>query len=173
MKQATDKVLDNFPILKDKIPNYESVLLEENTLEQLNNTEQVFLKMIWFFENPTRNNFNLYDLLEYLDQDWIPFALESIITFFYKDTYLTSQPSFSIITDDTEYMNQTNFVDFLNENKKKHGKNFSRAMLNSYLNRESIPRPDIELAGTKFWLKETCESYLYSITQTPKDNMQD
>lgn len=168
MKQATVKILEYFPNLKNKMPNYDSVLLEERTLEELNSTEQVFLKMIWFFESPSKNNFNLYDLLKYIDQEWISFALECIVTFFHKDTYLDVKTNFSIITDETEYMNQTNFVDFLNENKEKHGKNFSRAMLNSYLSRETIPSPDIELAGSKYWLKETCEEYLSSISEEPK-----
>jgi len=173
MKQATTKILASFPNLKDKIPNYDSVLLEERTLKELNSTEQVFLKMIWFFENPSQNNFNLYDLLKYIDQEWLSFSLECIVTFFYKDTYLGGKPNFSIITGETEYMNQKNFVDFLNENKEKHGKNFSRAMLNTYLSRGTIPSPDIELAGNKYWLKETCERYLRSITNRPKDLRQD
>lgn len=173
MKHATAKVLESFPILKDEIPNSDSILIEERTLEKLNNTEQVFLKLIWFFENPSKNHFNLYDLLKYIDQSWLSFSLECIVTFFYKDTYLDGKPDFSIINEDTEYMNQTNFVDFLNENKEKHDKNFSRAMLNSYLSRETIPLPDIELSGNKYWLKETCEEYLNSIAIHPKGSKQD
>lgn len=153
-------------MLKDKIPNHDSILLEEQTLNELNETEQVFLKMIWFFESPSKNNFNLYDLLKYIDKDWLSFALECIVTFFYKDNYFESKPDFSIITSDTEYLNQTNFTNFLNEHKNAHGKNFSRAMLNSYLNRGIIPEPDLELAGTKYWLKETCEEYLSSLSDS-------
>ncbi|MFG6121126.1 hypothetical protein [Thalassobacillus sp. B23F22_16] len=169
MKKATEKIINYFPSLKDNIPDCDSILLEEQTLQELSDTEQVFLKMIWFFEQPSQNNFNLYDLLEYLDQDWLSLALESIMTFFYKDNYFGDNPGFSLITDESDYMNQTNFANFLNEHKKLHGRNFSRPMLNSYLNRGIIPTPDLELAGTKYWLKETCESYLNSIANQSKD----
>jgi len=164
MKHATKKVLDFFPILTEKVPNYDSVLLEETTLNELNDTEQVFLKLIWFFEKPTQNNFNLYDLLQYIDKDWLPFALECIVTFFYKDNYFENNRNFSIITNDTEYLNQANFTKYLNEHKDAHEKKFSRAMLNTYLNRGIIPEPDLEIAGTKYWLKETCEKYLKEIS---------
>lgn len=164
MKKASKKIISYFPYLEKFIPNNESVLLEQQTLDKLNDTEKVFLKLIWFFEKPTQNNFNLYDLLQYIDKDWLPFALECIVTFFYKDNYFENNRNFSIITNDTEYLNQANFTKYLNEHKDAHEKKFSRAMLNTYLNRGIIPEPDLEIAGTKYWLKETCEKYLKEIS---------
>lgn len=160
MKQSTKKILEFFPILENKIPNDKSVLLEQQMLDQLNSTEAVFLKMAWFFEKPYENNFNLFDLFKGVDKDWLSFALECISIFFYKDNYFSSYSSFSIITGEDEYLNQSDFADFLNENKEKHGKNFSRQMVNIYLKRKVIPEPDLEIAGSKFWLKESCVEYL-------------
>lgn len=163
MKYSTRKILEFFPMLKDKIPNHDSILLEEQTLNELNETEQVFLKMIWFFESPSKNNFNLYDLLKYIDKDWLSFALECIVSFFENDTYLLKDAHFSIIKEGNDYMNQTRFADFLNEHKSLHGKNFSRAMLNTYLKRGVIPEPDLIIGNTKYWEKDTCRDYLDKI----------
>lgn len=164
MKVATKKIIEYFPYLEKLIPDSESVILEQQTLDNLNDTEQVFLKMIWFFERPDDNNFNLYDLLRYIDKDWLSFALESIVVYFSDDTYLIDEPTFSLITDDKVYLNQNNFTNFLNENKEKHGRKFSRPMLNTYLKRGVIPNPDLTISDTKYWLKETCEKYLDSIS---------
>lgn len=160
MKQSTKNILNSFPVLEDKIPNDESVLLEEQVLNQLNDTEQVFLKLVWFFEKPYENNFNLFDLFNQIDKDWLSLALESITIFFYKDNYFEDNTSFLILTEQDEYLNQSDFADFLNENKEAHGKKFSRPMVNTYLKRGLIPSPDIEIAGAKYWLKETCAEYV-------------
>lgn len=164
MKKASKKIINYFPYLEKYIPNSESVLLEQQTLDKLNDTEQIFLKLIWFFEMPDENNFNLYDLLKHIDQSWLSFALECIFIYFSEDTYLMSEKTFSVITEDKIYFNQTDFANFLNDNKEKHGKNFSRAMLNTYLKRGVVPIPDINIANNKYWLKETCEKYLKEIS---------
>lgn len=164
MKKATSKVIKEFPHLKEFLPNSESVLLEQQTLDKLNDTEQVFLKMIWFFERPHDNNFNLYDLLQYIDKDWVSFALECIFIYFEKDTYLVDNPTFSVVTEDSTYYNQSDFVNYLNDNKDKHKRSFSRPMLNVYLKRGNIPSPDLVIADTKYWLKETCTAYVESIS---------
>lgn len=166
MRKTTSKVVEMFPALEKHIPDYDSVLLEQQTLNQFNDVEQVFLKLIWFFENPNEYNFNLFDLYRSLDDDWLSFALECIVSFFENDTYLLKETQFSLVKESNDYLNQTRFADFLNEHKSLHGKNFSRAMLNSYLNRGIIPEPDLELAGTKYWLKETCEEYLSSLSDS-------
>jgi len=163
MKKTTEKVIEMFPALEKHIPDYDSVLLEQQTLNQFNDVEQVFLKLIWFFENPNEYNFNLFDLYRSLDDDWLSFALECIVSFFENDTYLLKDAHFSIIKEGNDYMNQTRFADFLNEHKSLHGKNFSRAMLNTYLKRGAIPEPDLIIGNTKYWEKDTCQDYLEEI----------
>jgi len=164
MKRATKKIIDFFPHLEKHIPDSESVILEQQTLDNLNETEQVFLKMIWFFERPKDNNFNLYDLLEHIDKDWLSFALECIFIYFSEDTYLMDESKFSIVTENSIYLNQSDFVEFLNKHKKSHGMNFSRAMLHTYFKRGLIPKPDLTVANNRYWLKETCNLYLDSIS---------
>ena len=166
MKKSTEMILKHFPILENHINDSGSAVLRDSILTELNSTERTFLCLAWFFENPDIESFNLETLYKNLDNDWLSIALELIVYFFANDTYLINEPTFSLVTEKSEYLNQANFTKFLNEHKNVHGKNFSRAMLNSYLNRGIIPEPDLELAGTKYWLKETCEEYLSSLSDS-------
>lgn len=165
MKQSTESIIHKFPVLEKYIPDREDVILENQVLENLDDTEQIFFKLICFFEKPNDNHFDLWDLFKTIDKDWLPFALECIITFFKNDTYLMedTRSTFNIIKEDIEYLNQTDFAHFLNEHKKEHGMNFSRPMINTYLKRGKVPPPDLTINKNKYWLKETCERYLHTI----------
>src|SRR5699024_619438 len=92
--------------------------------------------------------------------DWLSFALECINFFFSEDTYLLKEKKFSIITEDSTFYNRSDFANFLLEHYDKHGINFSRQMINTYLKRGRIPEPDIVIGKTKYWQKETCNQYL-------------
>ena len=156
MKVATKQIVDKFPMLKTKLPDHESVLLSEETLKHLSDTEQFFLRMAWFFENPRKENFNLNTLFDQIDEEWLSFALESINVFFKRDTYLLDQTDFSIITEDSMYYSQSDFATYLNE----HGFNYSRPKINTYKSRGTIPPPDITVSNVPYWELSTCESYL-------------
>jgi len=153
---ATGVILNAFPMLKDHVPNGESVLLTDDSLSKLGPTQQTFLRLIWFFENPSQENFNLEALYKELDQDWLPFALEAIYTFFKKDTYLLQQSRSMLVKEDNEFLNQTQFARFLND----HGFNYTRGKFNVYLSRGKLPEPDLKVADTPYWEIATCKSYL-------------
>jgi len=161
MKQATKRILEYFPMLEKYLPSNENTILSDNALSQVSEVEQVFLRLTWFFENPEKENFNLETLYKQLDNDWLEFALEVILTFFKEDTYLIQNPSHSIITDGDYYMNQSRFAEFLNEN----GLKYDRSKLNVYLDRGIVPKPDIIISGTMYWERSTCEKFLYEQTK--------
>lgn len=151
MKNATKIIIEELPIFKKYVE------LDEN---ELNKEEKTLLKLITFFENTPENNFNLLDLYLNLSDEWLELSLKAIQTFFEKDTYLLSsnKNNHSIIAND--YLNQKDFVDFLNEK----GINFSEAKMSMYVKREVMPEPDLIISNKRFWLKETCEKYLQHLT---------
>lgn len=166
MKKSSTMILDKFPFFEKHLNDYDSTILTDNALSEYSKTEQVFLRLLWFFENPDNENFNLESLYKHLSDGWLSFALESIVIFFKEDTYLMKKPSFSLVTEKSAYYNQSDFVRFLNENKHLHELNFSRPMFNTYLKRGHIPEPDLVVGGSKYWTKESCETYLNQISMS-------
>jgi len=164
MKQSTQLIVEQFPVLRDQLIKNESVILTDQVLSNLNQVESVFLRLAWFFENPNEQNFNLETLYKELDNDWLEMALEAIYIFFREDTYLISEPTHSIITEGDYYMNQSRFADFLQEN----GLNYDRSKLNVYLQRGIVPEPDITISGTEYWEKRNCERFLEEQLQKGK-----
>lgn len=155
-KIATNKIIAELPALEKILIAKEGGHSKEESSSELSDVEQVFLDLALFFENASEENFNLANLYKHLDNDWLEFALESIQTFFYKDTFLIQYPTHSIITEDDHYMNQSKFADFLNEN----GLKYDNAKLSVYISRGVIPEADITISGTKYWLRSTCETFL-------------
>ena len=160
MKKSTQIILNYFPMLEKHITYSGSAVLRDRVLTDLDEQQKTFLCLMWFFENPNEESFNLESIYKNLDDEWLSLALESIILFFSKDTYLIKNPTFSFVTEKSEFFNQTEFVRFLDENKHLHGRNFSRPMLNTYLKRGDIPSPDLVVGNSKFWERETCEKYV-------------
>lgn len=156
MKHATQEVIFYFPVLESYLTDRESVILSNEALSNMSDAEEVFLRLIWFFENPNQGNFNLESLYQKLDNDWLEFAIEVIDLFFKKDTYLIEKPTTSFISEKKVYYNQKEFADFLTE----HGVPFSRPKLNTYMNRNKLPQPDLVVSETKYWLTSTCFKYL-------------
>ena len=156
MKNSTTKIMNRFPNLEQYLNSNDRIILSDDVLFSMNNVEQAFLRLAWFFENPDKENFNLETLYKNLDNDSLAFALEVIYNFFANDTYLMQKPNFSIVTEDSEYYNQSQFARFLKEN----GLTFTRSKLNTYLKRGIVPQPDLTVSDSNFWLKKTCQHYL-------------
>ncbi|MGM0941360.1 MAG: hypothetical protein ACQEWU_10415 [Bacillota bacterium] len=156
MKTSTKHILDSFPALEKHLPSNESAILSDQVLSNLNEIEQVFLRLAWFFENPDKENFNLESFYKHLDNDWLELALECVHMFFMDDTYLIKDPTHSIITNGDYYLNQSRFAEFLSEN----GLNYDRFKMNKYISRGLVPAPDITISGTKYWERLTCERFL-------------
>jgi len=157
MKKSTQEIISYFPSLKDYLQDNENILLTDEALSKLNDTEQVFLRLAWFFENPDKENFNLETIYKKLDGEWLSFALQVIFEFFEKDTYLLQETKFSVITEGSVYYNLADFARYLTNN----GCEFSRQKLNVYVKRGVTPDPDIIVAGVRYWAEGTVESFLH------------
>ncbi|RBW68257.1 hypothetical protein [Bacillus taeanensis] len=155
MKKATKHILDKFPMLEGKLEAYQNRDSIKDVMEPLNDVEETFLKLVWFFENPEDESFHLGWLYRDLDDDWLEFALELIAFYFREDTYLIKNPSFSLIREGDDYLNQTQFAGYLVENRLK----YDRVKLNVYMKRGKIPKPDIKLSGQGYWSKSTVERF--------------
>lgn len=81
MKNATEKIIENFPNLEQYLGVNKSVLLTDEMLSNLSEVEQVFLKLAWFFESPETENFNLESFYKYLEDEWLELGLEAIHLF--------------------------------------------------------------------------------------------
>ena len=57
--------------------------------------------------------------------------------------------------DDSNYLNQSQFANFLTEN----GLKYDRAKVKNYYDRGLIPTPDLIVSGTKYWMKSTVQQY--------------
>lgn len=166
MKKSTQMILNYFPMIEDHINDVDSVVLRDKTLSDLDNPEYTFLCLVWFFENPNKENFDLGILYKNLDDYWLSKALECIYVFFTKDTYLIKKPTFSIISDKDTLYNQADFVKYLDQYKSLHGRNFSRAMLNTYVKRGIVPQPDVVIGNNKYWNEESCEEYAKTLSES-------
>lgn len=163
MKKSTKLLVEGLPSLKKYLPVEEKLNIDE--IQGLTELEKTMLQLICFFEYPEQNNFNLQELYQNLSNDWLLLALNAINSFFEFDTYLIYKDKHSVI-DGGDYLNQNQFIEYLNKN----GENYSEAKLSMYIKREIIPEPDLIIAGTKYWLRTTCEKF---VRQLKKENKQD
>jgi hypothetical protein len=106
-----------------------------------------------------RKEFNLGSLYKNLDNGLLEWALALIAQFFKEDTYLIQEPSFAIIMDGSEYLNQSHFADFLTA----QGLKYDRAKVKNYYDRGKIPAPNLVIAGTKYWEQSTAREYAEKI----------
>lgn len=156
MKKTTRSILDTFPMLEPYLLKEASSPFSAEDIVKLNDIEQTFLKLAWYFEAPSEHDFNLRDIYETLSDDWLAFALEKIMLFFRDDTYLLKEDKVSIVTDGDAYYNQTQFANYLNDN----GEKFDRAKMSMYVKRGVIPEASLTVSGTKYWRVEVCEAFL-------------
>lgn len=156
MKNATQLIIKEFPILEEHLNNRENIFLVQQSLKSLSsNVEKTFLQLAWFFEDPKQNNFNLGKLHECLEGDWLEFALDLINIYFKRDTYLIKKPTHSILLDIDDYYSQTTFAEYLNEK----GFRYDQSKISAYRHRNKFPKEDIMIAGIPYWSKFSVEKY--------------
>ena len=156
MKKTTQCILEKFPNLKEKVLEMNgSGLVASDDIQTLGSVECTFLKLALFFEYPGEAHFDLAFLYKDLDNDWLEWALELITQFFGEDTFLIQNPSFTIIKDGSDYLNLSQFAQFLTE----QGLKYNRQKVNLYYERGKIPQPDLWIGGTKYWSRDTATKY--------------
>ncbi|WP_461611858.1 hypothetical protein [Cytobacillus kochii] len=157
MKKVTERVIKNFPMLESKITAYENVLLIEEAIKGLNEIERTFLKLVWYFEEPESQSFDMRNLYLYLSDEWLDFALELMTDYFRNETYLiNTKPTFSVIKEEDEYLGMSQFADYLTEN----GLKYTKQRINMAYKRGKMVEPDLVIAGVKYWSIETAEKFL-------------
>jgi protein involved in sex pheromone biosynthesis len=155
MKKATRKIVEKFPLLEERLNDYENLFLSEQSLMKLDEVQATFLKLAWFFEAPDKEGFDLGHLYKRLDNDWLEFALELITDYFREDTYLIKHPSYCLVKNGSEYLSLSQFADYLS----KEGLNYGRQKLNLYYDRGKVPNPDLFVGGVKYWSVSTVENF--------------
>jgi len=154
-KLVTRKIVEKFPGLENHIHAYENMLLVHNALKDLDDVQSTFLKLVWFFEKPDQESFDIRLLYIHLENDWLEFALELITEYFREETFLIQNPTYILIKDDSEYFSLTQFADYLAD----QGLRYDRQKLNLYYGRGLVPDPDLVIGGTKYWSKKTIQHY--------------
>jgi hypothetical protein len=155
MKRTTHRLVEAFPLLKGKVDAHSDTQAMEKELQGLSDVESTFLQLAWYFEAPERGKFDIGLLYRNLDDQWLEFSLELITSFFRDDTYLIKQPTYSMIRDGEEYLNQAQFADYLTG----QGLKYDRRKINVYHSRGKLVAPDFEFCGKPYWKKSTIEVF--------------
>lgn len=156
MKNSTRHIVESLPPVEKRLKGAETKDKTGDTLDTTDKVIDTFTNLARFFESPEHENFNLQEIYKNLDDDWLVLALKSISIFFAEDTYLLKNTvTHSLTSDGEDYLNQKEFVDFLNERDQ----NYSEAKMSVYIQRNIIPIPDLVISATRYWLKDTCKRF--------------
>lgn len=153
MKKTTERIFKYFPKAKEKL----LLALKNETVNvsDLSQMEYTFYSLALFFEKPESYSFDLGMFYASLENEWLEFALELVAIYFQKETSLIQKPSFSIIKEQDEFLNSSQFAELLCD----HGLKYDRAKIKNYYDRGKLPDADIIIAGVKYWRKETAEAF--------------
>jgi hypothetical protein len=152
MKSSIKAIYETYPEVEKK--------MQDKNIQLKTNQDEIFFQLALFINEPEKYSFNLSLLYQFLEDDELIFALETVFKFFKNDTYLIKNQKHLLIKDlknELDLFNQQMFSDYLNEN----GFNFSPPKVNTYLRRgtNNFPEADIKIGGKPYWLKETVERY--------------
>lgn len=155
--ESIKSVFERYPAVKFKIekPNDPKV--------SLSTQEAVFIQLVRFFENPAIHQVSLNMLYEHLENDDLLFALQTVITYFQKDTNLVQEVSQNFYDSNLlndQLVGQKKFSTMVEESIK--GMKFPPSMLHMYWKRQSerIPRPELIIDGTPYWKVSSVESFI-------------
>lgn len=154
-------------LVLEYFPAVEKVLKQQESKQSLNEQEQVMLELCLFFEKPDLHSFDMKEVYKLGDQDSIRFVFRAFQVFFEKDTYLFPlSDGESIIQEKQpiEYLNQTDFARYLNE----QGISFTQNKLAVYRSRGKLPKEDMVISGRPYWMKETAEQYVREMKENQK-----
>jgi hypothetical protein len=154
VKNVSNVIYERYPNIKKKIENPEFELRDK--------TEITLYNLSLFFENPSTNNFNLNELVNYLEGEDLVFTLKVIVDYFESSTGLLKNNEHHLLKEmfnDIEILNQKNIVLYLEKLGYNLGKN-AKVVLNVYYNRGKLPNPDLIIFDKPVWFKSTIDSFL-------------
>jgi hypothetical protein len=159
MKKATSLIIEKMPYLEKHVQADHNMLVRQHALDALDDEiERTFLQLIWFFEEPKINDFDLKNLYRHLENDWLVFALDVIDFYFKEDTYLIQESSDSVLVSD-DYLDQSAASRYL----EAKGLHFPQGKIATYILRGTFPKEDLIISGKKFWRKNTMDNYAIQI----------
>ncbi|WP_242281149.1 hypothetical protein [Bacillus cereus group sp. BfR-BA-01347] len=157
MAKTTRLVLEHFPQLEKHIHAYENLFTSQQAFESLNTEEErVFLEMIWFFEKPEENSFDMRLLYKYLNDERLVFGLDLLSHYFKYDTYLIRNVDHSLILSAEDYVTQSEFGRLL----QGEGLNYNQRKIAMYRKRGKFVKEDVTVAGVPYWSKDTVQKYI-------------
>ena len=159
MKKATMEILAKCPNLR----LYVELNEHQHDLKILNKNEQVLVALARFFEY--EESFDLNQLFREVDSDWIEFAMDRLLTYFYSDTYLTKSPKPLIIKNPNDLLSQKDFGDLMNE----HVGNMDTKKIHMLRKRGKLPTETALIGGKPYWLKEQIETYIHDLPIKNRD----
>ena len=153
MKKATMEILAKCPNLIFYVESKE----QQRDLKSLNKNEQVLVALTRFFE--FEESFDLNQLFKEMNSDWIEFAMDRLLTYFYSDTYLAISPKPLVIKNPNDLLSQKDFGDLMNE----HGGNMDTKKIHMLRKRGKLPTETALIGGKPYWLKEKIETYIHDL----------
>ncbi|WP_075617977.1 hypothetical protein [Paenisporosarcina indica] len=152
MKNATKEILAKCP----NLASYVNAKDVPSDWTPLNEHEQALTALARFFEY--EETFDLNRLFKEVDPDWIPFALERLLTYFHDDTYLANTQKPLIINNPSDLLSQQNFAELMNE----YGHNMDVKKIHMYRKRGKLPKETAMIGGKPYWIKEDVQHYIQS-----------
>lgn len=156
MVRTTRLVLEHFPQLEKYIHAHENLFSSQQAFESLNPEERVFLEMIWFFEKPEVNSFDVRWLYKHLENERLVFALDLLAHYFKYDTHLVRKVEHSLILSAEDYVTQSEFSRMLID----AGLNYKQSKIALYRMRGKFVKEDVLIAGVPYWSKDTARKYI-------------
>lgn len=159
MKKATMEILTKCQNLRSYVEAKE----QQHDLKLLNRNEQVLVALARLFEY--EESFDLNQIFKELDSDWIEFALDRLLTYFYSDTYHPKSIKPLIIKNPNDLLSQKDIGDLMNE----HGGNMDAKKIHMLRKRGKLPTETALIGGNPYWLKEEIETYIHDLPIKTKD----
>lgn len=155
--EVITKIYSRFPNVKKKANNMKDPNISLTT------QESVFFQLTLFFKNPELHQFSINMLYEHLQDEDLIFSMQMMIEFFQKETTLIRDVSQSFYDSqllNSQIVGQKRFSEMVE--KAIPGIKFRASMINVYWSRGSdrIPRPDLIIDGTPYWLIETIQIFI-------------
>ncbi len=130
---------------------------QQQDLKSLNQNEQVLVALARFFEY--EESLDLNHVFKEMDSNWIEFAMDRLLTYFYSDTYHAESFKPLIIKNTNDLLSQKDIGELIN----KHGGNMDTKKIHMLRKRGKLPTETALIGGKPYWLKEEIETYIHDL----------
>lgn len=145
MTKYIKAIFNQYPNVKNKYEG-EDIMLST--------VENVFYKLVLFFQEPNKYAFELNLIYAYLNENDLAFAIKSVVDFFHAEKELKGISLYDSL-DKNEIYNAVMFANYLTNN----GINYSSGKLRMYYERGIIPNADTFINGVPHWFENTVKDF--------------